>query len=247
MRNVVALSAAILLAGSMGVAGAQERLPQHSGFGTGVGESAGVGSRSQIWDKAALLERLSQPETVMGRLFAIDLAQNRLMIESGGVGSEETIGGRAGHGASTVVTLHLTKRSNLQAIKALSIGDELTIQVREETTEDQPYGTGRKFVITVTVLRGEETQAGMGGFGQWVAPATERGINTANFSYHGAPVGQVLPGSIKTSVGAMSGTAPCWNCEPQPGYGYAPKAKMAGDAITQTDYQSYDKPVFTKK
>ncbi len=247
MRNVVALSAAILLAGSMGVAGAQERLPQHSGFGTGVGESAGVGSRSQIWDKNALLERLSQPETVIGRLFAVDLAQNRLMIETGGVGSEETQGGRAGHGAPTVMTLHLTKRSNLQAIKSLNVGDEVAIQAREETTEDQPYGTGKKFVLTVTVLRGEETQAGFGGFGQRPDPETERGINTANFSFHGAPLGQVLPGSIKTPVGAMSGTAPCWNCEPQPGYGYAPKAKMAGDAITQTDYKSYDKPTFTKK
>ncbi len=247
MRNVVAFGAAILLVGSVGVAGAQERLPQHSGFGTGVGESAGTGSRSQIWDKTALLERLDQPETIMGRVFAVDFAQNRLMIESGGVGSEATQAGRAGYGANTVVTLHLSKRSNIQAIKALNVGDEVTIQAREETTEDQPYGTGRKIALTVSVMRGEETMAGFGGLGQRPNPATERGIVTQNFSYHGAPIGKVLGGSIKTAVGAMSGSAPCWNCEPQPGYGYKAKAKMAGDAITQTDYKSYDKPVFSKK
>ena len=83
MRRVVALSAAILFVGSVGVAAAQERLPQHSGFGTGVGESAGTGSRSQIWDKNALLERLDQPETIIGRIFAVDFAQNRLFIETG--------------------------------------------------------------------------------------------------------------------------------------------------------------------
>ena len=100
MRKVVAFGAAILLAGSVGVAGAQERLPQHSGFGTGVGESAGTGSRSQIWDKSALLERLDQPETIIGRLFAVDFAQNRLFIETGGTGiNEETAAGRAGAGA----------------------------------------------------------------------------------------------------------------------------------------------------
>ena len=62
-----------------------------------------------------------------------------------------------------MMTLYLTKRSNIQGIKALNVGDEVAIQAREETTEDQPYGTGRKLVLTVTVIRGEETMAGMGG------------------------------------------------------------------------------------
>src|SRR5206468_8583916 len=59
MRNVVLMGAVILFAGSVGIAAAQERLPQNSGFGTGVGESAGTGTRSQTWDTQAFKERLS--------------------------------------------------------------------------------------------------------------------------------------------------------------------------------------------
>ncbi len=251
MRKVVAFGAAILFVGSVGVAPAQERLPQHSGFGTGVGESAGTGSRSQIWDKSALLERLDQPETIMGRVFAIDLVQHRLMIESGGTGvNEQAAEGIRGAGARTVVTLHLTKRSNIEQIKTLNVGDEVTVQAREETTEDQPYGTGRKIALTVTVMRGEETQAGMGGYGQHVDPDSERAIRSTDASGHGGVVGKVMPGTvtsgISTSVGVMTGSAPCWQCEPQPGWGYEAKGKMAGDAITETDYGSYDKPNLTK-
>ena len=56
MRKLVALGAGILLASSVGVAGAQERLPQHSGFGTGVGETPGrelvrrFGIRMRCWN-----------------------------------------------------------------------------------------------------------------------------------------------------------------------------------------------------
>ena len=247
MRNLVALGAAILMVGSVGIAGAQERLPQHSGFGTGVGESAGTGSRSQIWDKTALLERLDQPETIMGRIFAVDLAQNRLLIETGGVSTYDIQGGTSGAGASTVMTLHIGPRSNIQGIKNLNVGDEVTIQAREQTTKEQPYGTGYKTVITVTVMRGEETMAGMGGLGQWVDPDTERGIVTQNNSTHGGVVGKVLSGGLSANVGAITGSAPCFNCEPQPGWGYEATNQMAGDAITQTDYDSYDSPTLTNR
>ncbi len=243
MRNVIMLGAAVLFAGAVGVAVAQERLPQHSGFGTGVGENAGVGSRSQIWDKAALLERLDQPETIMGRIFAIDLAQNRLMIESGGTGiNEQAAEGKAGAGARTVVTLHLTPRSNIEAIKNLHVGDEVTIQAREETNELHPYGTGRKEAIDVTVLRTEETQVGFGGLGQRPDPGTERGIITDSGSTHGVPAGTVQPGTVASggsSVGEVTGTAPCWNCAPQPGWG--------DNNTHSTDYGSYDNPEFSKK
>ncbi len=243
MRNVIMLGAAVLFAGAVGVAVAQERLPQHSGFGTGVGENAGVGSRSQIWDKQALLERLDQPETVMGRIFAIDLAQNRLMIETGGTGiNEQAAEGTRGAGARTVVTLHLTNRSNIEQIKSLNVGDEVTIQAREETTTAQPYGTGKKIALDVTLLREEETQVGFGGYGQRPDPVTERAINTQNFSYHGAPIGEVLPGDVQkggSSVGEVTGTAPCWNCAPQPGWG--------DNNAHGNDYGNYDDPAFSKK
>ena len=223
MRKVIALGAVVLLAGSVNLALAQERLPQHSGFGTGVGESSGTGTRSQIWNKRSLLERLDQPEVIMGRVFAIDLAQNRLMLETGGVGSEAAQEGRSGYGARTVMTLYISPDSNITQIRALNVGDEVTIQAREETSEAQPFGTGRKVALEVTVLRGEETQAGYGGLGQRPDPETERGIVTANDSSHGGVVNSVLPGSISTGittdVGEYTGTAPCWQCAPQPGWG----------------------------
>ena len=245
MRKVIALGAVILLAGGVNLAIAQERLPQHSGFGTGVGESAGTGSRSQIWDKSALLERLDQPETIIGRIFAIDLAQDRLMLESGGVGGAagDVQGGRAGHGASTIQTLYMSDASNRTAIRALNVGDDVTIQAREEITAAHPFGTGKKFVIEVNVIRTDNTMVGMGGFGQHVNPATERGIVTQNFSSHGGVVGALLPGDISTgitsTVGAITGTAPCWQCAPQPGW---------GDNNTHaTEYGDPDNPTLTKK
>src|SRR5205809_874997 len=129
MRKVFALGAAVLLAGSISVALAQERLPQHSGFGTGVGENAGTGTRSQVWD--------------------------------------------------------------------------------------------------INVLRGNEKLAGFGGLGQRPDPNTERGIVTNSFSAAGGYVGQVMPGEVEkalgftSDIGEVTGAAPCWNCDPQPGWGYS--------------------------
>ncbi|MGQ0810958.1 MAG: hypothetical protein ACT4OO_07015, partial [Nitrospiraceae bacterium] len=104
MRNVLALGAVVLFVGSVSVAMAQERLPQHSGFGTGVGENAGPGTRSQIWDKSAFLERLSQPETVYGRVLAIDIPGRKMHLETGGSSHDE---GRAGTGAMSSLTVYL--------------------------------------------------------------------------------------------------------------------------------------------
>lgn len=245
MRKVIALGAVILLAGGVNLAIAQERLPQHSGFGTGVGESAGTGSRSQIWDKSAMLERLDQPETIIGRIFAIDLAQDRLMLESGGVGGAagDILGGVAGHGSNTIMTLYMSDASNRTKIRTLNVGDDVTIQAREETNAAHPFGTGKKFVIEVTVIRTDNTMVGMGGFGQHVNPATERGIVTQNFSSHGGVVGALLPGDISTgitsTVGAITGTAPCWQCAPQPGWG--------DNNTHETEYGDPDNPTLMKK
>ena len=144
----------------------------------------------------------------------------------------------------------MSDRSNIQQITALNVGDEVAIQARELTSEAQPFGTGYKVALTVTLMRGEETQQGMGGFGQHVSPNTERAINSNDGSTHGGVTGEVLGGGVShgfnSSVGMVTGSAPCWNCDPQPGYGYAATGKMAGDAITQTDYESYDKPEMSK-
>jgi hypothetical protein len=241
MRNVLVLAAAVLFMGAVSVAVAQERLPQTSGFGTGVGESSGTGSRSQIWDKSAFLERLSQPETVYGRVLAIDIPGRKLHLETGGSSHDE---GRAGTGAMSSLTVYIDDYTNMDQVRMVNSGDDVTLQVFEEHTDKQPYGTGRKLVREITVLRGNETRAGFGGLGQRPDPATERGIVTQNASTHGGVVGQVLPGEIDkalgftSSVGEVTGAAPCWQCDPQPGWGYGPN--------TRTDYGSSEKPQFTK-
>jgi hypothetical protein len=236
------LGAAVLLAGSVSMALAQERLPQHAGFGTGVGENAGVGSRSQIWDKQAFLERLSQAETVYGRVLAIDIPGRKIHLETGGSSHDE---GRAGTGAMSSLTLYLDPDTNMDQMRVIQSGDDVTVQVREETTDRQPFGTGRKLVREITVLRGNEKLAGFGGLGQRPDPNTERGIVTNSFSAAGGYVGQILPGNVDkalgftSEVGEVTGAAPCWNCDPQPGWGYAPKA-------SKSDWGSSEKPNYEK-
>jgi hypothetical protein len=235
------MGAVILLGGAVGVAVAQERLPQASGFGTGVGESSGTGTRSQIWDKNALLERLSQPETVYGRVLAIDIPGRKMHLETGGSSHDE---GRAGSGTLSVLTVYLDAETNMDQLKMINAGDDVTMQAREETSAGQPFGTGRKLLREVTVLRGNEKLAGFGGLGQRPNPNTERGIETNSGSGTGGPVGMILPGEVTkasgftSQIGEVTGAAPCWNCDPQPGWGYAGTSK--------TDYGGSDKPQMKK-
>jgi len=230
MRKVLALGAAILLVGSTGVSIAQERLQTNQsglGVGEGVGDVSGSSTRVTTFDRSTFLDRLSQPETVYGRVFAIDLAQHRLLIETGGAGKvfDEGQEGKAGYGARTVISLNLTDRSNMQTIKNLNVGDDVTIQVKEETTPDQPFGTGNKTVIEAYVIHVAATKQGFGGLGQRPDPESERAIVTNRGGITGGIAGTVTPGEIKTgitsSVGEFTGSAPCWQCEPQPGWGNA--------------------------
>jgi hypothetical protein len=224
MRNVLALGAAVLFIGSVGVAGAQERLPQSSagsgfGVGAGVGDVSGSSGRTQTFDRTAFIERLGQAETVFGRVLAIDVPGNKLHLETGGSSHDE---GRAG------------------------TGDDISVQVVEPASQYAQqgiYGTGRKLVREVYLFRGNEKLAGFGGLGQRPNPETERGIVTNNGSGTGAIVGSVLPGAVTsgvvtTTVGEFTGAAPCWNCEPQPGWGYqtvAPETKVQNKSDYGTD------------
>jgi hypothetical protein len=65
---------------------------------------------------------------------------------------------------------------------------------------------------------------------------------TESFSSHGGVVGQVVPGDVTTGitsdVGHMTGAAPCWQCEPQPGWGYGTASK--------SDWGSSENPSNTK-
>jgi len=247
MRNVLALGAVVLFVGSVSVAVAQERLQQGlsgSGFGvgTGVGDVSGSSNRTQTFDKAAFLERLGAAENIYGRVLAVDVPGHKLHLETGGSSHDE---GRAGGGAMNSLTAYLDAQTNMEQIHALNSGDDVMLSVREETTAAQPFGTGRKLVREITVLRGNETMAGFGGLGQRPDPNTERGIETNSGSSHGGIVGQVLPGEVKsgiqTTIGDFTGAAPCWQCEPQPGWGFA-------GASSKSDYGTdVTKPNLTKQ
>src|SRR5574341_658926 len=162
MRNVLALGAAVLLVGSVSVAMAQERLQSHQqgmGNGGGVGDVSGTSTRVTTFDRTNFLERLSQPETVYGRVLAVDIPGGKLFLETGGSSHDE---GRAGAGAMSSLTLYFDDKTNMDAIKALQAGDDLSLQVVEATTAQQQFGTGRKLIREVTVLRGNEKLAGFG-------------------------------------------------------------------------------------
>ncbi|GMV50466.1 hypothetical protein FBQ96_01180 [Nitrospirales bacterium NOB] len=248
MRNVLALGAAVLLVGSVGVAGAQERLPQSSsgsgfGVGAGVGDVSGNSGRTAAFDRNAFMERLSQPETVFGRVLGIDIPGHKLHLETGGSSHDE---GRAGTGAMSSLTLYFDNHTNLDQIKSLNAGDDISVQVVEAPNERADlgiYGSGRKLVREVYLFRGNEKLAGFGGLGQRPSPSNERGIETNSGTVTGGPVGGVMPGTINsgvvtTSVGEFTGTAPCWNCEPQPGWGYqtvAPETKVQNKSDYGTD------------
>ena len=243
MRNVLALGAAVLFVGSVSVAMAQERLQSNQsgmGVGTGVGDISGSSTRVNTFDRTNFLDRLSQAETVYGRVLGIDIPGKKLYLESGGSSHDE---GRAGAGSMVYRTVYLDDRTNMDQIRTIETGDDVIIQAIEETTSNQPFGTGRKLVREITVLRGNEKLAGFGGLGQRPNPMTERGIETNSGGMTGGVVGAVLPGTVTggnvtTTVGEFTGAAPCWNCEPQPGWGYqtvAPETKMPNKSDYGTD------------
>jgi hypothetical protein len=243
MRNVLALGAALLLVGSVSVAMAQERLQsnqQGMGVGAGVGDVSGSSTRVTTFDRTNFLERLSAAESWYGRVLAVDIPGHKLHLETGGSSHDE---GRAGAGTLSVLTVYLDDKTNMEAIKALQAGDDIIVTGYNETTEAQPFGTGRKLVREVTVLRSNEKLAGFGGLGQRPNPMTERGIDTNSGGVTGGTIGGVLPGdatggSITTTVGEYTGAAPCWNCEPQPGWGYqtvAPETKVQNKSDYGTD------------
>ncbi|MCS6328508.1 MAG: hypothetical protein H8K06_15690 [Nitrospira sp.] len=119
----------MLFISSVGVAGAQERLPQSSsgsgfGVGTGVGDVSGNSGRTAAFDRNAFMERLSQAETVFGRVLAIDLPGGKLHLETGGSSHDE---GRAGTGAMSSLTLYIDDKTNLDQVRVLNAGDDISV------------------------------------------------------------------------------------------------------------------------
>ncbi|HET8720506.1 MAG TPA: hypothetical protein VFM24_00665, partial [Nitrospira sp.] len=138
MRKVLALGAAILFVGSVSVAVAQERLqsnPSGLGVGEGVGDVSGSSTRVNTFDRTNFLERLSQAETVYGRVLGVDLPGKKLHLEHGGSSHDE---GRAGAGSMVYHTIYFDDKTNMDQVRTLEAGDDVIVQVFEETSAAQP-------------------------------------------------------------------------------------------------------------
>ncbi|MFM7842385.1 MAG: hypothetical protein ACKO9T_10985, partial [Nitrospira sp.] len=112
MRNVLALGAVIILIGSVSVVNAQERLQQGAagsfGVGNSVGDISGSPGRTQAFDRNAFLDRLSQAETIYGRVIGVDIPGRKLHLEGGGSSHDE---GRAGTGSMNYRTAYLDEKT----------------------------------------------------------------------------------------------------------------------------------------
>lgn len=223
MRKVGYFGLAMILAGSVSVAVAQERAPQNVGYGTGVGDSQGVGDRSRVMDQDDMVRYLSADETIMGEIVGVDYAGGRLWLDMGGSSQDER---QTLRGGLNLKELFIDGKTNMQNLKAIGKGDYVTIQAENETSADHKYGTGRKLVRDVYVLSGSQLLGGAnnpgfgGGFGQKPDPYADRGLNIKTAGYTGVPEGSVQPGAVESGitsdVGVMTGAAPCWQCAPQP-------------------------------
>ena len=88
MRKLSYFAAAIILAGSVSVAVAQERAPQHVGYGTGVGESQGVGDRSRVMDAGDMgryIDNFLETSTIQGVVTGVNNAMGHILIDMGAV------------------------------------------------------------------------------------------------------------------------------------------------------------------
>jgi hypothetical protein len=153
MRKVLALGAAILFVGSVSVAVAQERLQSNQsglGVGEGVGDVSGSSTRVNTFDRTNFLERLSQAETVYGRVLGVDIPGRKLHLESGGSSHDE---GRAGGGPMSFRTIYFDDNTNMDQIRILEAGDDIVLQLFEDVS-----GSGRKLVRELS-LRGSDRLA----------------------------------------------------------------------------------------
>jgi len=223
MRKLGYFGAAIILAGSVSVAVAQERAPQHSGFGTGVGESQGSGTRARVMDEDDMLRYLSAPETVMGKVVGVNYAAGILYLEMGGSSQDER---QMQSGAMNIQSLYFDDDTNIESVKMVGKGDYVTVSAIQETDAAHQFSTGRKLVRQVYVLEGNQLLGGEdnpdfgGGLGQRPDQLNTAGLPATGGSYTGVPEGGIQMGAvssgISTSVGKITGAAPCWQCAPQP-------------------------------
>ena len=247
MRTLGYFGAAIILAGSVSVAVGQERAPQHSGFGTGVGESQGSGTRARVMDEDDMLRYLSADETIHGEVLGVNFAGGILYLEMGGSSRDHR---EMGRGGKNIQSLYFDADTNMESIKMVGRGDLVAVSAVQETDAAHKFSTGRKFVRQVYVVEGSQLLAGEdnpnfgGGLGQRPDPLNAAALPATGGSYTGVPAGGIQMGSINTgvatTVGKMTGAAPCWQCAPQPSTVNGPTSKTIA-----TDYGA-DRKNFSK-
>ncbi len=240
MRKLGYFGAAIILVGSVSVAVAQERAPQHSGFGSGVGESQGSGTRARVFDQDDMERYLSAPETIQGEVVGIDYAGGKLYLDMGGSSHDER---QTLRGGLNLMQLWFDDGTNMENLKAMNKGDYVAVSAVDETTAKQKFSTGRKMVRSVYVIEGSQVLGGAdnpdfgGGLGQRPDPTNYRGISTPTAGYTGVPEGGMQEGAVQggivSSVGVITGAAPCWQCAPQPD-----TVNMRTSKTIATDYGS---------
>ncbi|MEC4681190.1 MAG: hypothetical protein VST67_10915, partial [Nitrospirota bacterium] len=206
MRKVGIIGAAIILASSMSVAFAQERAPQHVGYGTGVGESQGVGDRSRVMDAGDMeryIDIFLKTSTIQGEIIAVNYAMGTLLIDMGGSSHDER---QTLRGGLNFQTLYFDDDTNMENVKMVGAHDYVAVAVEDETTRAQKFGTGRKMVRTIYVIEGNQLLAGednpnfAGGFGQGTDMTHFRGIATPTAGMTGVPVGGIQLGDVMTGI-----------------------------------------------
>jgi len=174
-------------------------------------------------DEDDMLRYLSAPESIQGEVAAIDYASGKLYLDMGGSSHDER---QTLRGGLNMKELWFDGQTNMENLKAVNKGDYVAVSAVNETNADQKFGTGKKIVREVYVLKGNQLLGGAnnpgfgGGFGQRPDQAHYRGLTIQHGGNTGVPVGSVQPGAVETGihseVGMMTGAAPCWQCAPQP-------------------------------
>ncbi len=170
MRKVGIIGAAIILASSVGVAFAQERAPQHVGYGTGVGDSQGVGDRSRVMDQGDMLRYLSAPETIQGEVVAVNHASGLMYLDMSGNSYDER---QSITESLNMQALYFDEKTKMENINEIGKGDYVSVQILQEVTDaTKNFSTRRKILKSVEILDGNQLLGGArheefgGGLGQ---------------------------------------------------------------------------------
>ncbi|MFA9560819.1 MAG: hypothetical protein ACERKU_00625 [Nitrospirota bacterium] len=120
-------------------------------------------------DEGDFLRYLSAAETVQGEVVGVNLAAGVLYLDMGGSSHDER---QSLSGSLNMQPLYIDDKTNLENLRSIARGDYVSVQVRQETTDQQQFSTGRKMVVEVYLLDRSQLLGGAdntdfgGGLGQ---------------------------------------------------------------------------------